>query len=255
MRSVLRLLVAVGLVACGGDKAAIDGGGSAAADAGRVSDGATADVSVATGSPDASTSNCIPATGCGDAGICWKSPAGDHLCSNFTPASYGPSQGDSCDGGVKDPFGRPPPGTCCSEDSHCTAGPRGRCLFNTSCGGVAPPPGRHCDYTGWCTGDAECMGGLCIPGAIAGADKPVCLSGSCRTNADCNRKSGGRCQVASAEFCVGFASLYCSYPDDVCQTGPRGGTCPQGADPRGLRCVPNDDGHGTKCVQHPGFPP
>jgi hypothetical protein len=252
-------ILAILSVACtrgqilGVDAAAVDASVAAADSGGPDGRQVRSDVVPDAGPVDAPPSGCSPDAGCSGAATCWQSPAGDYQCVSLQAAPTNP--GGSCtDAG--DPFGGPEIGTCCTRDEECTEKPRGRCVYDVNCGGVYRPPRRHCDYSGWCTGDRDCNGGTCTPTSYSGLAVPACLAGACRTSADCRRGPGGVCTVGgSGGFCGGGRVAYfCQYLNDICRVGNRGNDCPPTPAARyGQECVPNDDGHGTHCV--PSTPP
>jgi hypothetical protein len=201
------------------------------------------------GPEDAAPSTCSPSAACGDGGACWQAPNGAHRCVTFEPQpSYG--SGSCSDGGV-DPFGRQRPGPCCTKDSDCTEKPRGRCVYNVSCGGQPGPEGRYCDYRGWCTSDKDCSAGTCVPPAISGTEVPVCIAGPCRTSADCKAGPGGACAVSPYRPCEGYQRFYCRYTSDPCGVENQPDACPASKP----RCEPAPDGQGRVCAPEPTFPP
>jgi hypothetical protein len=197
------------------------------------------------GPVDAPPSTCDPATGCGDGGTCWQLTSGAYSCVFFQPVPGMAVTGDRCDGGL-DPRVRDRDGTCCIDDSECTDRPQGRCALNPAHGGMPPAPGRHCDYTGWCTKDEDCgASSFCAPGYFGGVDEPSCITRRCRTSADCTDGPAGECVVfAVRETCTtrGYATVYCRYANDVCRVDRSGG-CPHGS-----YCAVRSDGQGTACV-------
>lgn len=250
MRRTIHLLAFVAGLGCGGGQhtttlVMLDAAG---ADRGTAShDGA------AVSPPDAPPSTCSPDAGCGPGETCWLGLNGAHACARYTvqPPRPVPSWVSSCepaDGGFA---GDQPPKDCCTHDDQCTAQPRGRCVPRSHCGGVA---GRRsygvCGYNLWCTSDADCgPRGACLPSS-PGSAMPTCVSGACRTSADCTRQPGGQCLTGhTGGSCGGgYHVLYCSYPGDACQVGGSG--CGDR-----MRCVPAEDGHGTRCQIDPGQPP
>jgi hypothetical protein len=157
-----------------------------------------------------------------------------------------------------DPFGGPLVGTCCTSDEECTEKPRGRCVWDSHCGGVVRPPRRHCDYAGWCTSDRECTSGTCTPTSYSSFDIPACVTGVCRTSSDCRKGPGGACVIGhSGGVCtVGYLLFFCQYTNDICLISNRGGDCPPSPAARfGQDCVPNEDGQGTRCVPTQPPPP
>jgi hypothetical protein len=202
------------------------------------------------GPVDAPPSGCSLNVGCGDAGTCWQSPAGDYQCVwlRAFPTTPGGSCTDAGD------FG-PVMGTCCTRDEECTERARGRCVYDSYCGGIVRPPRRHCDYSGWCTGDQDCTTGTCTPTSYTHRSIPTCVSGACRASADCRRGPRGVCTLVGYGGCGGGGDgFFCQYADDICRVANNGNDCPPNPEARyGQDCVPNADGHGTRC--QPSIPP
>lgn len=261
MRLVLTALLLFAEACTRGQIAGADGGspadvsvageaGSAPPDGRQVSDG----VFRQTGPVDAPASGCSPAAGCGDAGTCWQTPAGDFQCVWLQARPTSPG-GGCFDAG---PLEGPVLGACCTRDEECTGKPRGRCVYDPNCGGINRPPRRHCDYGGWCTSDRECTSGTCTPVDYSGLDVPACLSGPCRTSADCRLGPGGVCMISGAGGPCGrgYSVYFCQYANDICQYARHGSDCPPNPSASsGQDCVPNADGQGTHCAQHISPPP
>ena len=202
------------------------------------------------GATDAPTSVCTPDAGCAAGQTCWQAPSGAFVCATFAPPPPREGMGSCAAGGTSAPnlFG-----ACCTGDSQCTAQPKGRCIPNSAgwCGGVAPPPGQHCDYSGWCLTDQDCgpAARACVPSNYAGADRPICLNGPCRTSADCKARPGGVCAVATGWACTFATTLYCRYPGDPCRIENLGNDCPRNDGRYLVACAPNPDGQGAHCIQ------
>lgn len=203
---------------------------------------------------DAPAGTCSPTEGC-DAGTCWLSHTGAHVCVHFTVPPAGAPPGTVCDAGR--PEERALEGCCISHDQ-CPQ-PFGRCMARPYCGGVS---GRqvfaYCVQDAWCTGDGDCeKGGVCTPTSVLGGDRPRCVYGSCRTSADCTRGPGGECLlgvVGGGPCSSGYTQRYCHYANDVCHPFVGGTDCP-GESQFGWTCRPKQDGHGTQCVERAPTPP
>jgi hypothetical protein len=115
-----------------------------------------------------------------------------------------------------------PPGNCsnstgfagrCSDDSTCTAGANGRCI---SPGGGVPIP-CTCTYDE-CMHDTDCAGEACAchGSAFTGGYGNRCVSGNCRTDADCG--AGGYCSPSEVADSCGDSLLgfFCRTPGDLC---------------------------------------
>jgi hypothetical protein len=205
---------------------------------------------------DAPASTCSEDAGCAAGETCWLTPSGARACARFTEPPAGPVPGASCDPGPL-PGDQPPP-RCCTDDRQCTELPRGRCVAQTFCGGMARKTWSVCQYGVWCTADADCrQSGSCLPPPFSGTSWPQCLAGFCRTSADCTRRPGGECVLdrPSGSCATRFASLYCRYPGDVCRAETAARDCHTDGGVPTWACIPGTDGHGTRCVIDPPPPP
>ncbi len=99
----------------------------------------------------------------------------------------------------------------CTMDSQCTMGTNGRCI--QSMGGALT---CFCTYDS-CTKDSDCANGqlcACHGNPYGGGAGNSCISGNCRTDADC---PGSFCSPsASTMGCGGLGGYYCHTPGDQC---------------------------------------
>jgi hypothetical protein len=113
----------------------------------------------------------------------------------------------------------------CRSNAECTQGVNGRCNGNGH-------DGWHCTYD-QCTDDSQCKGGgVCQCEGGFRADNNVCLTSSCRVDADCGP---GRYCSPSLGDCGsygGVAGYFCHEPADECvddsdcaSSGSIKGTC------------------------------
>jgi hypothetical protein len=217
----------------------------------------------------------------------FQSPVGScalRMCSNATDggADHPPdtcSQASDCPGGAcflqldgskacVEPRATPTlsscqfaPQGCCAKDADCAqaGSTNGRCLplidvKENFCGG-AVPTGNACRYD-QCRADADCKAtapagvavSACVPSGAFNVFNATCLSGACRTHADCTLHAGGKCQVGQAPthgVCALRNVFFCAYPSDSCGNSDSPACAP------GSLCVPNDNLQGRVCGQGP----
>lgn len=201
-------------------------------DAGR--DGATPDVGPDVGAGarcDDPGSTCTEDDDCGPVAC-----AGHALCM--------------CDPGpAPEVWPCPNEGQCC--DSADCAGGDGRrsvCMRfghdgqDAYCGGAEPQEENECIFDA-CTADADCGGGqVCVRAGQHGFVVSRCLQASCRVDADCLSRAGGRC-TAFVDRCY-VEGFHCTYDGDPCRVTA---DCPQRGTPR--VCVPREDRDGARCIE------
>jgi hypothetical protein len=147
--------------------------------------------------------------------------------------------------------------SCCTADTQCTQGAGGRCTARPGhpCGG-ATGFGNACVYD-TCTSDMDCrtLGGsvaVCVPPGALSMITAGCVSGACRTNADCKLHPGGQCTYGPAATHNGMCDVrsvfFCAYPSDPCQGLNTGCQSP-------LLCLPNENFDGRSCNAPPPMYP
>jgi hypothetical protein len=94
----------------------------------------------------------------------------------------------------------------CIRDEDCSSGENGRCEQRR---------GLRCTYD-QCFADSDCnRGGPCACEGRVGSDSNACLSGNCRTDAECG---SGYCSPSFGD-CGGYSGVigyYCHTPEDTC---------------------------------------
>ncbi len=224
----------------GGTSGASATGGSSGA-GGDSTIGGTAGISGAGGGSGSGGADCP--TGCPD-GTCWLELDGSHTC-----VSPPEPPRETCDSTTE----------CCTMDSECTDGDGGRCISNIDqyfgCGGAAPF-GNSCYYD-QCSSDDDCPTvdgasvNICVPPGALGRMTSTCVSGGCRTDADCTTGENGRCLFGEARThgtCDRRLVSYCAYTSDPCQDRNTNCSSPQ-------ICLPDEDYDGRSCGPPPPMYP
>jgi hypothetical protein len=234
-----------GANATGGASGAGQNGGGTGAASGTGGEGASGGDAGMAGSGGASGSggkgDCP--SGC-PAGACWLGLDGTSTC--VSPPADPPRE--TCQITM-----------CCTMDSECTDGDGGRCVSNIAqyfgCGGAAPF-GNSCYYDA-CSTDDDCpdLAGasvkVCVPPGALGRVTAACVSGGCRTNADCTTSPGGQCVFGEARThgtCDRRQVFFCAYPSDPCQDRNTGCAGVQ-------LCLPNESYDGRSCGPPPPMYP
>ncbi len=206
---------------------------------GPVSDGPVADGALPDVGPDMGGGGRCgdPGSTCGEDDDCGGvACAGDAVCM--------------CDPGpAPEVWPCPNEGQCC-DSSDCVDGDGRRSVCMRSdydfqdvyCGGPEPLQTNNCVVDA-CTADHDCGGGqVCVRAGQHGFVVSRCIDATCRVDADCVARAGGRCTAFFDRCYVG--GFHCSYDGDPCRVTA---DCPQRGTPR--VCVPREDLDGSRCIE------